>query len=85
MGQENERLDLTESGKTEIMERSLNDFAREVGIVCALEAGGKIEPQEAYKRIRKMWKELKRTKKSLYPKVKKGKTGEEAEEEATQL
>jgi hypothetical protein len=53
-----------------IMEESLQHFASDVGIVCALEAGGKITPQEAYKQIKTRWKELKKAKKALYPKSK---------------
>lgn len=56
--------------KDSLMEESLQAFANDVGIVCALEAGGKISPQEAYKQIKSRWKELKKAKKALYPKDK---------------
>ena len=57
-----------QDAKDSIMEESLQHFASDVGIVCALEAGGKITPQEAYKQIKARWKELKKAKKALYPK-----------------
>ncbi len=56
--------------KDSLMEESLQAFANDIGIVCALEAGGKITPQEAYKQIKTRWKELKKAKKALYPKEK---------------
>ncbi len=56
--------------KDSLMEESLQAFANDIGIVCALEAGGKITPQEAYKQIKTRWKELKKAKKALYPKDK---------------
>lgn len=59
-----------QDAKDSIMEESLQHFASDVGIVCALEAGGKITPQEAYKQIKARWKELKKAKKALYPKDK---------------
>ncbi len=59
-----------QDAKDNIMEESLQAFASDVGIVCALEAGGKITPQEAYKQIKTRWKELKKAKKALYPKDK---------------
>ena len=59
-----------QDAKDSIMEESLQHFASDVGIVCALEAGGKITPQEAYKQIKTRWKELKKAKKALYPKEK---------------
>lgn len=54
--------------KDNAMDESLQAFANDIGIVCALEAGGKITPQEAYKQIKGRWKELKKAKKALYPK-----------------
>ncbi len=59
-----------QDAKDSIMEESLQHFASDIGIVCALEAGGKITPQEAYKQIKARWKELKKAKKALYPKDK---------------
>ncbi|MES2743807.1 MAG: hypothetical protein V4655_00210 [Bdellovibrionota bacterium] len=56
--------------KDHAMEVNLQSFANGIGIICALEAGGKITPQEAYKQVKVLWKQLKKTKKSLYPKEK---------------
>lgn len=56
--------------KDHAMEVNLQSFANGIGIICALEAGGKITPQDAYKQVKVLWKQLKKTKKSLYPKVK---------------
>lgn len=56
--------------KDNMMEESLQTFASDIGIVCALEAGGKLTPQEAYKQIKTRWKQLKKAKKALYPKEK---------------
>ncbi len=51
------------------MNKSLQEFAHEIGIICALEAGGKLDSKSAYKRIKSKWKELKNKKKELFPKV----------------
>ncbi len=37
---------------------NLQEFANRVGIVCALEKGGKISAEEAYQRILELWKSL---------------------------
>jgi|GEM_PF-3417864 hypothetical protein len=68
--------DTKQDPKDNLMDESLQAFANDVGIVCALEAGGKISPQEAYKQIKGRWKELKRAKKALYPKDKSGEDGD---------
>lgn len=62
--------DVKHDPKDTLMDSSLQAFANDVGIVCALEAGGKISPQDAYKQIKGRWKELKKAKKALYPKEK---------------
>jgi hypothetical protein len=61
---------LNHDPKDNLMDESLQAFANDIGIVCALEAGGKISPQDAYKQIKSRWKELKKAKKALYPKDK---------------
>jgi hypothetical protein len=38
---------------------NLQEFAQRVGIICSLETGGKITTEEAYREIKKLWKELK--------------------------
>ncbi len=44
---------------------NLQEFAHRVVLICALETGGKISSTDAYKDIKKIWKELKASKKSL--------------------
>lgn len=44
---------------------NLQEFAQRVTYICNLQTGGKIPPEEAYKRIQSLWKQLKRTKKQL--------------------
>lgn len=44
-------------------EKALAHFGTRVDIIIALEMGGKIEPQIAYKEIKEELKELKRAKK----------------------
>lgn len=44
---------------------NLQEFTQRVSIICSLEAGGKIPPQEAYEEIRKLWQQLKVSKQNL--------------------
>ncbi len=44
---------------------NLQEFAQRVGLLCSLETGGKIPPEEAYLEIKKLWSYLKQSKKSL--------------------
>lgn len=44
---------------------NLQEFTQKIGYVCALETNGKISAQEAYERIKKLWKQLKASKKEL--------------------
>ena len=44
---------------------NLQEFANKVDLLCALQTGGKISPEDAYQEIRKLWKELKNSKESL--------------------
>lgn len=48
-----------------VFNANLQEFANRINIICALETGGKIPPTEAYKEIKKLWKDLKESKKSL--------------------
>jgi len=47
---------------------NLQEFAQRVALICGLETGGKITSAEAYEDIKKMWKELKASKKNLLKK-----------------
>lgn len=44
---------------------NLQEFANKVDLLCALQTGGKISPEDAYAEIRKLWKELKHSKQNL--------------------
>jgi hypothetical protein len=44
---------------------NLQEFASRVSLLCGLETGGKIPPDQAYKEIKQLWKDLKESKKAL--------------------
>ena len=44
---------------------NLQEFAQKVNIVCNLETNGKITSDEAYSRIKDLWRNLKSSRKSL--------------------
>ncbi|WNZ22255.1 hypothetical protein HJG54_04845 [Leptolyngbya sp. NK1-12] len=44
---------------------NLQEFAQRVAYICGLETGGKLAPEEAYEEIRRLWKQLKRSKSEL--------------------
>jgi hypothetical protein len=46
-------------------ERALSYFGSRVDVICALEMGGKIDSETAYKNIKMELKELKRVRKSV--------------------
>lgn len=48
-----------------VFDANLQEFANRIAIICALENGGKIEPQDAYKQIKVLWAQLKASKKNL--------------------
>ncbi|GCL37833.1 MAG: hypothetical protein ACKO9I_10135 [Sphaerospermopsis kisseleviana] len=43
----------------------LQDFSQRVNYICGLQTGGKLSPEDAYKQIQILWKNLKMTKKKL--------------------
>jgi len=45
--------------------QNLCEFMNEMGYIVALETGGKISCQDAYKQLKTIWKNLKNTSKSL--------------------
>ncbi|MEB3160749.1 MAG: hypothetical protein VKL20_04745 [Synechocystis sp.] len=49
-----------------IFNANLQEFTNKVGYITALETSGKISTIEAYKRIKKLWKELKKSRKELF-------------------
>lgn len=48
-----------------VFNANLQEFSQKISYICALETGGKISPEIAYKRIQSLWKELKQSKKEL--------------------
>ncbi len=44
---------------------NLQEFANRVSYICNLETNGKISPDEAYDKIKKLWKTLKNSKTEL--------------------
>ncbi|MBE9227191.1 hypothetical protein IQ264_17315 [Phormidium sp. LEGE 05292] len=48
-----------------VFNANLQEFTQRVNFICALETGGKLPPEEAYKQIKALWKQLKRSKKEL--------------------
>ncbi|VEP14352.1 conserved hypothetical protein [Hyella patelloides LEGE 07179] len=51
--------------KNLVFNANLQEFAQQISYICNLETGGKLPPNEAYKQIKSLWKELKRSKKAL--------------------
>jgi len=47
---------------------NLQEFAQRVALICGLETGGKVSSAQAYDDIKKLWKELKASKKNLIKK-----------------
>lgn len=48
-----------------VFNANLQDFSQRVNYICSLQTGGKISPEEAYKQIQILWKQLKHTRKAL--------------------
>lgn len=44
---------------------NLQEYAQKIGYLCNLETSGKISPEDAYHRIKNLWKQLKQSKKGL--------------------
>lgn len=48
-----------------ILGANLEEFAQRISIIVSLEASGKIPADEAYSRIKKLWRQVKSSRKSL--------------------
>jgi polyhydroxyalkanoate synthesis regulator phasin len=48
-----------------VFNANLQEFANRVTIICGLETNGKMTPEESYKEVKSLWKQLKRSKKEL--------------------
>jgi hypothetical protein len=44
---------------------NLQEFTNRISIICALETGGKISPNEAYLQIKELWSKLDTSRKHL--------------------
>lgn len=44
---------------------NLQEFANRVSLICALETSGKVSADEAYDKIKQLWKQLKASKREL--------------------
>ena len=44
---------------------NLQEFSHKVDYICNLQTNGKLSPYQAYKKIKSLWKQLKRSKKKL--------------------
>lgn len=48
-----------------VFNANLQEFSQRVSLICALETGGKLSPQEAYQQIQELWKSLQQSKREL--------------------
>jgi len=44
---------------------NLQEFTNRISIICALETGGKISPNEAYQQIKELWNKLDQSRQNL--------------------
>ncbi len=48
-----------------VFNANLQEFSQRIEYICALETGGKISPEAAYQEIKKLYKQLKQSKREL--------------------
>jgi hypothetical protein len=48
-----------------VFNANLQEFSQRVSYICSLESNGKLTPEESYRQIKALWKDLKRSKKQL--------------------
>ena len=48
-----------------VLNANLQEFSNQISILCALETGGKLSSDKAYKQIKSKFKQLKQNRKSL--------------------
>lgn len=48
-----------------VFNANLQEFAQEVTYICNLETAGKIKPEQAYRKIKELWKKLQLSKEEL--------------------
>ena len=53
------------SPETLAFNANLQEFAQKISYISALETGGKLSPEEAYTQVKRLWKQLKQSKKAM--------------------
>ncbi len=48
-----------------VFNANLQEFSQRVSYICCLETGGKLSPEQSYKEIKSLWKQLKQSKRQL--------------------
>jgi hypothetical protein len=48
-----------------VFNANLQEFTQKISYICSLETAGKLTPEESYRQIKSLWKDLKRSKKQL--------------------
>lgn len=48
-----------------VFNANLQEFTQKISYICSLETSGKLTPEDSYKQIKQLWKNLKRSKKQL--------------------
>ena len=48
-----------------VFNANLQEFSHKISYITALETSGKLSPEDAYSKIKVLWKQLKRSKKEL--------------------
>jgi hypothetical protein len=48
-----------------VFNANLQEFSQRISFICGLETNGKLSPEESYREIKALWKQLKRSKKQL--------------------
>lgn len=48
-----------------VFNANLQEFTQKISYICSLETAGKLTPEDSYKQIKHLWKDLKRSKKQL--------------------
>jgi hypothetical protein len=48
-----------------VFNANLQEFAQRISLICGLESGGKLTPEESFQQIESLWQQLKSTKHQL--------------------
>jgi hypothetical protein len=48
-----------------VFNANLQEFSQRITYICGLETNGKLSPEESYRQIKALWKQLKQSKKQL--------------------